>query len=104
MLEILQIIFGFALFFGCGYAISLFLFPKEIDDIERITLSLVFSVIFPTLTILFTNMVLSIPINTISVYATYITLTVLPYLGSREPYRSKISKEFTKISNKLPKI
>lgn len=104
MLELLQIIFGFALFFGCGYSISLFLFPKEIDDIERITLSLVFSVIFPTLTILFTNMVLGIPINTISVYITYITLTVLPYLGSKEPYRSKLSKLFIKLNNKLPKI
>lgn len=102
MFEIIQIVFGFALFGACGYSISLALFPKDIDEIERITLSLVFSITFPTLTILFTNLILGLPINTLSVYVTYLSLTVVPYIFSKDPYRSKLVKSIEKIKAKLP--
>ena len=69
----LQAIFGGALFIASGYAVSLAAFPKnELDAIERIVLSLFFSISIPAVILLVANLVLGIRLDAIAVYAAYI--------------------------------
>ncbi|MFH1586805.1 MAG: hypothetical protein ABID38_03045 [Candidatus Diapherotrites archaeon] len=65
-----------------GYAIALAFFTKkgEIDLIERLTFSLLFSIIFPPILILIENQLLGIPLNFISVAGTEIFLILISLL------------------------
>jgi uncharacterized membrane protein len=63
-----------------GYFLTLAFFPKknEIDSIERITFSLVFSIAFTPLLLLIENQVFSIPINFLS---SFLTVTGIILIG-----------------------
>jgi uncharacterized membrane protein len=71
-----------------GYAITLALFPnrKEIDDIERVTLSFAFSIAVVPLVLVLENFV-GIPVNVVSSLGTTILVTVaaLAYFFKKEP-------------------
>ncbi|MEW6295765.1 MAG: DUF1616 domain-containing protein [Candidatus Diapherotrites archaeon] len=62
-----------------GYFLSLAFFPKknEIDEIERFTFSMVFSIAFLPLLILIENLLLSIPIDFTSVFGTLLFLIII---------------------------
>ncbi|MFA6329316.1 MAG: DUF1616 domain-containing protein [Candidatus Micrarchaeia archaeon] len=77
----LQAIVGGALFLVSGYAVSLAAFPKnELDAIERIVLSLFFSVSIPAVLLLVANLLLGIRLDAVAVYAAYI-ITIAAALG-----------------------
>lgn len=59
-----------------GYFLSLAFFPSktEIDGIERLTFSLLFSIVFMPLVILIANQLLGVPINFVSSFGTLIFL------------------------------
>ena len=72
----LQAIFGGVLFLASGYAVSLAAFPKkELDAIERVVLSLFFSVSIPAVLLLVANLLLGIRLDALAVYAVYILTT-----------------------------
>ncbi len=62
-----------------GYFITLAFFPKksELDAIERITLSFVFSITLLPLLTLLENILLAIPINSFSVWANFAIITAV---------------------------
>ena len=66
-----------------GYFLSLAFFTKrsEIDSIERITLSFVFSITFLPLLVLVENLLLEIPINFTSVAGNFLLIIVLGLIG-----------------------
>jgi uncharacterized membrane protein len=69
----LQAIFGGALFLASGYAVSLAAFPKdELDAIERVVLSLFFSISIPSVLLLVANLLLGLRLDAIAVYAVYV--------------------------------
>ncbi|MFA5246367.1 MAG: DUF1616 domain-containing protein [Candidatus Micrarchaeia archaeon] len=69
----LQVIIGGALFVASGYAVALAAFPKdEIDAIERVVLSLFFSLAIPAFVLMVANLVLGIRLDTVAVYAVYL--------------------------------
>jgi len=69
----LQAIVGGALFLASGYAVSLAAFPKnELDAIERVVLSLFFSISIPAVLLLVANLLLGIQLDALAVYAVYI--------------------------------
>ena len=65
-----------------GYFLCLGFFPgrQEIDWLERIVFSFIFSVSFIPLLILIENRLLGIPVNTLSVYATMLFLVLIGLL------------------------
>ena len=72
----LQAIFGGVLFLASGYAVSLAAFPKnELDTIERVVLSLFFSISIPAVLLLVANLLLGIRLDSLAVYAIYILTT-----------------------------
>jgi uncharacterized membrane protein len=72
----LQAIFGGVLFLASGYAVSLAMFPKhELDAVERVVLSLFFSVSIPAILLLVANLLFGIQLDTFAVYAIYILTT-----------------------------
>jgi len=72
----LQAIVGGVLFVASGYAVSLAAFPKkELDAIERVVLSLFFSISIPATVLLVANLLLGIRLDAIAVYAVYIIVT-----------------------------
>jgi len=62
-----------------GYFLTLAFFPKknEIDEIERFTFSIVFSIAFLPLLVLIENLLLSIPIDFSSVFGTLLFLIII---------------------------
>ena len=66
-----------------GYFLCLAFFTKrnEIDSIERITLSFVFSIIFLPLLVLAENLLLKIPINFTSVAGSFLLLVIIGLIG-----------------------
>ena len=62
-----------------GYFLTLAFFPKknEIDEIERLTFSMVFSIAFLPLLVLIENLLLSIPIDFSSTFGTLVFLIVI---------------------------
>jgi uncharacterized membrane protein len=74
------IMLGVALFVP-GYSLTLALFPKkkEIDDLERFTLSFAFSIAVVPLVLVFENF-LGVPINSISVITNVILITLIGLL------------------------
>lgn len=85
----LQAIFGGALFLASGYAVSLAAFPKDgLDAIERIVLSLFFSISIPAALLLVSNLLLGIRLDAIAVYAVYIITTAAAlFYGHRKKKR-----------------
>jgi uncharacterized membrane protein len=72
----LQAIFGGVLFLASGYAVSLAVFPKhELDAIERVVLSLFFSISIPAVLLLVANLILGIRLDALAVYAIFILTT-----------------------------
>ena len=72
----LQAIFGGVLFLASGYAVSLAVFPKhELDAIERVVLSLFFSISIPAVLLLVANLLLGIRLDALAVYAIFILTT-----------------------------
>ncbi|MBU1121041.1 MAG: DUF1616 domain-containing protein [archaeon] len=65
-----------------GYFLTLAFFPKkeEIDSIERLTFSLVFSISFLPLLVLIENQLFSIPIDYSSAFGSLIALIVLGFV------------------------
>ncbi len=77
----LQAIFGGVLFLASGYAVSLALFPKhELDAIERVVLSLFFSISIPAVILLVANLLFGIRLDSFAVYAIYILTTAAALL------------------------
>ncbi len=62
-----------------GYFITLGFFPrkKEIDGIERLTFSFVFSIAFMPLAVLIENQLFSVPINQQTAVATFLFLVLI---------------------------
>ncbi|MFH1256458.1 MAG: DUF1616 domain-containing protein [Candidatus Diapherotrites archaeon] len=62
-----------------GYFLTLGFFPskKEIDGIERLTYSLVFSITVQPLLLLLENQLFQIPVNEVSVFATFFLVIAL---------------------------
>jgi len=62
-----------------GYALSLAIFPKkkDLDIFERAAFSFILSIAVPGIVILAENMLLKIPINFVSVSATYIAVIAI---------------------------
>jgi uncharacterized membrane protein len=61
------------LFLASGYAVSLAVFPRhELDAIERVVLSLFFSVSIPAVLLLVANLLLGVRLDALAVYAVYI--------------------------------
>ena len=72
----LQAIVGGVLFVASGYAVSLAAFPKnELDAIERIVLSLFFSISIPAVVLLVANLLFGIRLDAVAVYAVYVITT-----------------------------
>src|SRR3989344_2955075 len=62
-----------------GYFLTLAFFPSktQIDGIERLTFSLLFSIVFMPLVVLLANQLLGVPINFVSSFGTMILLIAL---------------------------
>jgi uncharacterized membrane protein len=72
-LQPIQTIVGAVLFLASGYCVTLAAFSKdEIDSIERLVLSLFFSIAIPAFSLMVANLVLGIKLDVVSVYAIYI--------------------------------
>ncbi|PJA21235.1 MAG: hypothetical protein COX63_00290 [Candidatus Diapherotrites archaeon CG_4_10_14_0_2_um_filter_31_5] len=83
----IELVFGLiALFLTItipGYFLTLGFFPNknEIDSIERLTFSLVFSIAFLPVFVLIENMVFSIPVNFTSSIGTVLLLIIIGLLS-----------------------
>jgi len=77
-LSIIRAILGFTLvFFLPGFAWT-FVFFRQINIIERVTLSLALSVVVVTLSLLFVNLLIGIRISGLNVTLVIIVVTILP--------------------------
>jgi uncharacterized membrane protein len=84
----LQAIVGAALFVASGYAVTLAAFTKdEIDSVERLVLSLFFSIAIPAFSLMVANLVLGIRLDVVAVYAIYL-IVIAVSLGYK--YRAKL--------------
>ena len=84
----LQAIVGGVLFLASGYVVSLAAFPKnELDAIERVVLSLFFSISIPAVLLLVANLLLGIRLDAIAVYAAYIIITAAALFYSHKKKR-----------------
>jgi uncharacterized membrane protein len=86
MMDLISLLPGlialFIALFIPGYFLCLGFFPgrQEIDWLERVVFSFIFSVTFIPLLILIENRLIGIPVNTLSVYATMLLLVLLGLL------------------------
>ncbi|MFQ5406146.1 MAG: hypothetical protein ACE5DI_03250 [Candidatus Micrarchaeia archaeon] len=75
VLQVIQFAGGSLLFVATGYALTLAFFEeKDLDVLEQVVFSLAFAMIIPTLLLMFATMVLSLKLDSLSVYAAYIVV------------------------------
>jgi len=83
---IIREVLGFIIvFFLPGFAWT-FIFPKQINHIERVALSFGLSIALVTLSVLFSNMILNIRITGLNSLITITIITIIPiaiYYGNK---------------------
>ncbi len=75
MVQVIQAIVGFALFFATGFFVArAFFFDREWNVLEKTAVSLAVALTVPALVLVLSNLLLRVPFNAYTVYAVFLLM------------------------------